>query len=53
MAKHGFTVRFIKMNVFNEFTRKKLKFPFNRIDLDKFPLHTNHYVVAQKEQRRE
>jgi len=56
LEKHGFDVQFIKMDVRNEFLRKKLqespwflrwfsKIPFHRLPLW---LQTNLYVIAQK-----
>jgi ubiquinone/menaquinone biosynthesis C-methylase UbiE len=59
LAKHGFEVRFVKMNPINEYTRAKLKRfgPFGRLigrlDFCKLPmaLQTNLYVVAQKCER--
>ena len=53
--KHGFEVRFVKMNTVNEFSLKKIKSSFVRgvvgsIDFTKLPLfmQTNFYVVARK-----
>lgn len=56
LAKHGFEVRFVKMNPMNEYMRAKLKkfgavAPLlGRIDLRKLPLalQTNLYVIARK-----
>jgi ubiquinone/menaquinone biosynthesis C-methylase UbiE len=56
LAKHGFEVRFVKMNPMNEYMRAKLKKfgpaarLFERIDFRKLPLalQTNLYVVARK-----
>jgi len=55
-AKHGFDVRFVKMNPINEFTLEKLKKlgPLRniiaRIDFCRMPLalQTNLYVIAKK-----
>jgi ubiquinone/menaquinone biosynthesis C-methylase UbiE len=56
LAKHGFEVRFVKMNPMNEYMRSKLKklgpvgSLFGRIDFRKLPLalQTNLYVIARK-----
>ena len=56
LARHGFEVRFVKMNPMNEYMRGKLKKLglagrlFGRIDFRKLPLafQTNLYVVARK-----
>ena len=56
LAKHGFEVRFVKMNPMNEYMRGKLRKLgpaarlFGRIDFRKLPLalQTNLYVVARK-----
>jgi SAM-dependent methyltransferase len=56
MARHGFEIRFVKMNPINEFTEKKLQAlgPLGRIlrrvDFRRMPLvlQTNLYVVAIK-----
>jgi ubiquinone/menaquinone biosynthesis C-methylase UbiE len=57
LAKHGFEVRFVKMNPMNEYMRAKLKKLgvavrlFGRIDFRKLPLalQTNLYVIARKQ----
>jgi 2-polyprenyl-3-methyl-5-hydroxy-6-metoxy-1,4-benzoquinol methylase len=57
LIKHGFEVRFVKMNTVNEFTLKKLDtYPWlkklaQRLDFRYLPLwmQTNFYVIAQKE----
>ena len=53
--KHGFEVRFVKMNVINEFTLSKLKNPLlcsilKRVDFARLPIcmQINFYVVAKK-----
>lgn len=56
LAKHGFDVRFVKMNPMNEYMRSKLrKFGpaarlLGRIDFRRLPLalQTNLYVIARK-----
>ncbi len=56
LAKHGFEVRFVKMNPMNEYLRSKLKKLgpivrlLGRIDFRKLPLalQTNLYVIARK-----
>ena len=56
LSRHGFEVRFIKMDPMNEFTRSKLKRfgpaarPIEWIDFTKLPLglQTNLYVIARK-----
>lgn len=56
MLKHGFEVKFLKMNPINEFTLKKLQklgplqHIFKHIDFRRLPLslQTNLYVVARK-----
>jgi ubiquinone/menaquinone biosynthesis C-methylase UbiE len=56
LAKHGFDVRFVKMNPMNAYMRSKLKklgpaAPlFGHIDFRKWPLalQTNLYVIARK-----
>lgn len=57
LAKHGFAVRFVKMNPMNEYMRAKLRKlgpvmrVFGRIDFRKLPLalQTNLYVIARKQ----
>lgn len=54
MARHGFEMRFVKMNPINEFTEKKLQklgplgYVFRHVDFRRMPLvlQTNLYVVA-------
>ncbi len=56
MSRHGFEIRFVKMNSINEFTLKKLQkfgpisYIFKRIDFRRLPLclQTNLYIVAPK-----
>jgi len=56
LAKHGFDVRFVKMNPINDYTRVKLRRlgllgrVVERLDFRKLPLglQTNLYVVARK-----
>ena len=56
MSRHGFDVRFVKMNPINEFTLEKLKklgplrSVIARIDFCRMPLtlQTNLYIVAKK-----
>jgi SAM-dependent methyltransferase len=56
LAKHGFEVRFVKMNPMNEYMRSKLKKfgpvvrLFGRLDFRRLPLalQTNLYVIARK-----
>jgi 2-polyprenyl-3-methyl-5-hydroxy-6-metoxy-1,4-benzoquinol methylase len=56
LAKHGFEVRFVRMNPMNEYMRAKLKrlgplAPWiGRIDFSRLPLalQTNLYVIARK-----
>jgi len=56
LERHGFEVRFVKMNPMNEYMRAKLRrfgpatLLFGRLDFRKLPLalQTNLYVVAQK-----
>jgi hypothetical protein len=56
LAKHGFEVRFVKMNTVNAFTLRKLeKYPrlqkwMQRLNFQRLPLwmQTNLYVIAKK-----
>lgn len=56
LAKHGFEVRFVKMNPINEYARAKfrklgpLRHLVERVDFSRLPLglQTNLYVVARK-----
>ena len=56
MSRHGFGIRFVKMNPINEFTEKKLKklgplgHIIRRLDFRRMPLvlQTNLYVIADK-----
>jgi len=56
LCKHGFEVRFVKMNPINKFTLRKLKklgplsHIFKRINFRRLPLalQTNLYVIARK-----
>ena len=56
MSRHGFEIRFIKMNPINEFTEKKLRKLgplggiIRRVDFRRMPLslQTNLYVIAKK-----
>jgi 2-polyprenyl-3-methyl-5-hydroxy-6-metoxy-1,4-benzoquinol methylase len=60
LAKHGFEVRFVKMNPINEYTRSKFRKlgPLGRvieqIDFRRVPLalQTNLYVIAKKCERK-
>jgi len=60
LGRHGFDVRFVKMNPMNEYMRAKLKkigplrHVVERIDFTRLPLalQTNLYVVAQKCERK-
>jgi ubiquinone/menaquinone biosynthesis C-methylase UbiE len=60
LAKHGFEVRFVKMNPINEYTRSKFRKlgPLGRlverVDFRRLPLglQTNLYVVAKKCERK-
>lgn len=47
LRHHAFSVRIIRMPVANEFFRKKLVFPLDRINYDKLPIQTNLYAIAQ------
>lgn len=59
LRRHGFDVRFVKMNPINEFTLKKLEslgplaWVLRRVDFRRLPmvLQTNMYVVATKQPR--